>query len=89
MEREQYIDRISSYGCKYEATVANARLRLQMDTLGCKSQGTVEGQAFTARRRIAHRVYRSEWNVSKTAKAINISRQHLHELINKYNLNSI
>lgn len=51
MEREQYIDRISSYGCKYEATVANARLRLQMDTLGCKSQGTVEGQAFTARKK--------------------------------------
>lgn len=31
----------------------------------------------------------NKWNVSKTAKAINISRQHLHELINKYNLNSI
>lgn len=30
-----------------------------------------------------------EWNISKTAKAINISRQHLHELINKYDLNSI
>ncbi len=51
MEREQYIDRISSYGCKYEATVANARLRLQIEGYGCKSQGTVEGQAFTARKK--------------------------------------
>lgn len=68
MEREQYIDRISSYGCKYEATVANARLRLQIEGYGCKSQGTVanhrarlKDKLLPQERRIAHRVYRSEW----------------------------
>lgn len=30
-----------------------------------------------------------QWNISKTARTINISRQHLYELINKYNLNNI
>ena len=30
-----------------------------------------------------------DWNISKTAKALNISRQHLHELINRYDLTSI
>ena len=39
MERKSYIDRISSYGCKYEATVAN----------GCKSSGTGAKQSFIAK----------------------------------------
>lgn len=37
MERKSYIDRISSYGCKYEATVANEHPRLQIEWYGCKA----------------------------------------------------
>jgi len=38
MERKSYIDRISSYGCKYEATVANGHPRLQIEWYGCKGK---------------------------------------------------
>ncbi len=37
MERKSYIDRISCYGCKCEAAVANGHPRLQIKGYGCKS----------------------------------------------------
>lgn len=47
MERKSYIDRISSYGCKCEAAVANGHPRLQIKGCGCT------GKLLPQERRIA------------------------------------
>lgn len=45
---------------EFPTTVANARARLQMDTPGCKSRGTVAKRFFRKKEELHRRVYRSE-----------------------------